>query len=247
MRTRFKKEIIAEFLPPVRPSKKVLILLGGMPGVPRHRELVDFFAKKGYWTFYPRYRGTWESGGRFLKKSPENDVIDILDELPRGFRDLWSGRKYRVRAKKIFLIGGSFGGPAAILASRDPRVTKAVALTPVVDWREEEKSPEEPMSRLGSYLRKAFGSAYRFSSKDWQRLSRGLFYNPINHLHEFDSKKLLIIYTADDKLVLPGPTKKFVKAVGCKSLFLSRGGHFGIGTSAEPRYHRLIAKFFSKK
>ena len=58
-RTRFKKEIVAEFLPPARQGKKqkVIILCDGMSGMPRKQPLMEFLAAKGYWVFYPRYRG----------------------------------------------------------------------------------------------------------------------------------------------------------------------------------------------
>jgi dipeptidyl aminopeptidase/acylaminoacyl peptidase len=86
-RTRFKKEIVAEFLPPARPRKrqKVIILCDGMPGMPRKQALMEFLAAKGYWVFYPRYRGSWESGGKFLQKSPERDILDVIDERQRAF------------------------------------------------------------------------------------------------------------------------------------------------------------------
>ena len=50
-RTRFKKEIVAEFLPPTRPRKnqKLIILCDGMPSIPRKQALSDFFAGKGFW------------------------------------------------------------------------------------------------------------------------------------------------------------------------------------------------------
>jgi len=49
-RTRFKKEIVAEFLPPARSRKKqkVIILCDGMPGIPRKQQLMEFLAAKGY-------------------------------------------------------------------------------------------------------------------------------------------------------------------------------------------------------
>src|SRR3989344_658233 len=126
-RTRFKKDIVAEFLPPRRPSKKVIIFAGGMPSVPANgSRLVEFFSKKGFWVFYPRYRGTWESSGKFLNISPEQDVIDVINQLPKGFRSAWDGKVYRVIPKELYVVGVSFGGPAAILAIRDPRVTNAI-------------------------------------------------------------------------------------------------------------------------
>ncbi|HEV2174645.1 MAG TPA: hypothetical protein VGR71_13805, partial [Nitrospira sp.] len=70
-RTRFKNEILAEFLPPSRTGKKqkLIILCDGMPSIPRKQSLSKFLASKGFWVIYPRYRGAWESGGEFLRKS----------------------------------------------------------------------------------------------------------------------------------------------------------------------------------
>src|SRR5215469_5396754 len=122
-RTRFKKEIVAEFLPPARPRKKqkVIILCDGMPGIPRKQALMEFLAGKGYWVFYPRYRGAWESGGKFLEKSPHHDILDVIGELPKGFQEVAFGRQFSVAAREVFVIGGSFGGATAILCSLDPR------------------------------------------------------------------------------------------------------------------------------
>ena len=86
LRAKFKKEIISEFLPSLRPSKKVIIFCGGMPSYPgKKNDLMEFIAKKGFWIFLPRYRGSWESAGSFLKISPHYDIIDIIDQLPKGF------------------------------------------------------------------------------------------------------------------------------------------------------------------
>src|SRR5579864_8657883 len=84
-RTRFKKEIVAEFLPPATSSKQhnVIILCDGMPSIPRKQSLVEYLSGKGYWVFYPRWRGAWESGGQFLERSPHEDILDIVDDLPK--------------------------------------------------------------------------------------------------------------------------------------------------------------------
>ena len=75
----------------------------------------DFSAGKGFWIIYPRYRGAWESGGEFLEKSPHRDILDILDELPTELEEIAFGRRFRLAPDQVFVIGGSFGGAAAIL------------------------------------------------------------------------------------------------------------------------------------
>ena len=79
-RTRFKKEIVAEFLPPPRPHKKekLIVLCDGMPSIPHKQPLATFLSQKGYWVIYPRYRGAWESGGQLLEKSPHVDILDVI-------------------------------------------------------------------------------------------------------------------------------------------------------------------------
>src|ERR1700739_4576428 len=135
-RSRFKKEIVAEFLPPARARnrQRVILLCDGMPGIPRKQRLAEFLAAKGYWVFYPRWRGAWESGGEFLERSPHLDILDIVEELPQGIPELAFGRTFTCSPDKIFVIGGSFGGAAAILCSLDRRITKVIANCPVVDW-----------------------------------------------------------------------------------------------------------------
>ena len=135
-RTRFKREIVTEFLPPARGgrTRRAIILCDGMPSIPRKQPLAEFLSGKGYWVFYPRYRGAWESGGEFLEQSPHLDILDVIDALSAEFRESAFGRRFRVSLDEVFVIGGSFGGAAAILSSLDPRVKKVVANCPVVDW-----------------------------------------------------------------------------------------------------------------
>src|SRR6202040_322729 len=99
----FKKEIVAEFLPPARARTKPqgIILCDGMPSIPRKQPLVEDLSRKGYWVFYPRGRGAWESGGQFLERSPHQDILDIVSELPKGIRELAFGKRFRCAPAKI--------------------------------------------------------------------------------------------------------------------------------------------------
>lgn len=245
LRTRFKKDIVCEFLPSYRPSRRVIILAGGMPGVPKAKKVMEFWAKKGFWVFFPRYRGTWESDGEFLRRSPHEDILDVIDELPKGFTDLWTGRHYTLNAKRLTLcvFGGSFGGPAAILCSRDPRVTKAIAFAPVIDWTAPSK--DEPMGKLGKFLPTGFGNGYRFSKKNWLRLSRNEFYSPLKAADTIEGEKLLIFHARDDGSVLYSRTKAFASKTGAKLITLRTGGHFGFSKSIEPKIYRHIRKFLA--
>jgi len=246
LRTRFKKEIVAEFLSPARLGKKrnAIILCGGMPGIPSKSELMQFLSKKGFWVFNPRYRGTWESGGTFLKYSPEKDVCDVIDALPRGFKDLWGGKMYRVRPDNLFIIAGSFGGPAGILISRDPRVKKVVAISPVIDWLAPSK--DEPLDWLETFVHDAFGNGYRFGKKEWAKLKTGTFYSPLHHQKEIDGSKLLIFHAQDDGSIRPKEVIAFAKKTKSALRLLKTGGHLN-STFVVQKYWKEIRKFLMEK
>ena len=246
-RTRFKNEIVAEFLPPVRARKnqKLIILCDGMPSIPRKQPLAEFLAAKGFWSIYPRYRGAWESGGQFLETSPHEDIADILGEFPTELEDIAFGQRFRVAPDQIFVIGGSFGGPAAILSSMDSRVSRAVANCAVVDWSILDKAEKMETSKASyaQYIREAFGNAYRLSDANWNKLRSGTFYNPWHHRHEIDASKILLFHAKDDPNVPNERTRKFSEITGAKLKTLQRGGH--ISTDYVTRkYWTLIKKFF---
>lgn len=245
LRTRIKKEIIAEFVPSIRRSNKVIILCGGMPGYPAKKELMFFLAGKDYWVFSPRYRGSWESAGLFLKKSPHLDIVDVIDSLSSGFIDLWNNKKYKIKKPKVYLIGSSFGGPAAILASMDTRVRKAIAFSPVIDWKVNSKL--ESLDRLGKFTKTAFGNGYRFRQKDWNKLKKGRFYSPIAAVNNLDKNKIYIIHAKDDEVVYADTSIKFAKKLGCKITLLKKGGHLSAFNLTKATFWKRVDNFLIKK
>jgi len=246
-RTRFKREIVAEFLPPARSIKRqqAIILCDGMPSMPRKQPLVEYLSRKGYWVFYPRWRGAWESGGQFLARSPHQDILDIVSELPKGFRELAFGRKFRCSPEKIFVIGGSFGGAAAILSSLDPRITKVIANCPVVDWsilrKEQKKETSNPS--YAAYIRAAFGNGYRLSARNWNKLRGGIFYNPEYHLKDLTPSKVLMFHAKDDPYIPWKLVDSFARRASIKLNLLPSGGHLRT-ESVVQKYWPQIKRFF---
>ena len=247
LRTRFKDEIVAEFLPPTRPRKKqrVIILCDGMPSIPRKQPLATFLSNNGYWVFYPRYRGAWESDGEFLGRSPHEDILDVIDELPKGVTEIAFGRRFLLSPEEIFLIGGSFGAAAAILCSMDSRVKRVMANCPVVDWsilrRSEQAETSNPS--YAAYIREAFGNAYRLSEKDWQKLHGGKFYSPAANVQQIISSKIMMFHAKDDPYVPWRSVERFARRTGTKLKLLARGGHLRTEFIVE-KYWSQIKRFF---
>jgi pimeloyl-ACP methyl ester carboxylesterase len=216
-----------------------------MPSVPRKQPLAEFLSGKGYWVFYPRYRGAWESGGEFLERSPHEDILDVIDGLSKEFTELAFGRRFRLRADELFVIGGSFGGAAAILSSLDPRVKKVVANCPVVDWailsREQKKETSNPS--YAKYIREAFGNGYRLSDKNWKKLDGGKFYNPSYHAREVTASKIVLFHAQDDPYVPYRSVEKFARRTGVQLKLFRRGGHLSTDMIVR-KYWPRIKKFF---
>ncbi len=248
-RTRFKRDIVTEFLPPARVGKRqrAIILCDGMPSIPRKQPLAEFLSGKGYWVFYPRYRGAWESGGEFLERSPHLDILDVISGLSKEFRELAFGRRFRVSVHEVFVIGGSFGGPAAILSSLDPRVKKVVANCPVVDWgilRREQKK-ETSNTSYAAYIRAAFGNGYRLSDRNWEKLRGGTFYSPLYHAREVTASKVMMFHAQDDPYIPYRSVGKFARLTGVRLKLLRRGGHLSTDLIVR-KYWPQIGDFFER-
>jgi esterase/lipase len=246
-RARFGRKIAAEFLPPMgaRKTERVIVLCDGMPSIPRKQGLAEFLAAKGYWVFYPRYRGAWESGGKFLERSPHSDILEVIGGLRSEIRELAFGERFRVRAAEIFVIGGSFGGAAALLCSLDKRVKKVIANCPVVDWRilRESEKTETSNPNYAAYIRAAFGQAYRLSDQNWEKLHGGKFFNPASHIDEIDAAKIMMFHAQDDPHVPSKSVVKFARQTGVKLKLLKRGGHLSTDMIVR-KYWREIERFF---
>ena len=248
-RTRFG-DIVCEYMAPLTKSRKVVILAAGMPGYPGGSgKAIRTFAERGYWVFVPRYAGSWESSGKFLAHAPTDDVLAVVRGLSKGFTDIWSGKKLAIANPSVFVIGASFGGAAAILASRDRQVKKAVALSPVIDWKMQDQTTE-PVAFMAKFVHAAFGSAYRGDVSVWKKLSSGKFYNPLHELSQCGmsdiphwGKKLMIVHAKDDEVVPFTPAKGFAEEVGARFEPLSRGGHFGVSSALKPHLWRRIEPF----
>jgi pimeloyl-ACP methyl ester carboxylesterase len=216
-----------------------------MPSIPRKQPLAEFLSKEGYWVFYPRYRGTWESGGEFLERSPHEDILDVISELSEEFREVAFGRRFRLSADEVFVIGGSFGGAAAILSSLDSRVKKVIANCPVVNWAILPRSEraETSNSSYSAYIREAFGNGYRLSDRNWKKLHGGRFYNPAYHAPEVAASKVMMFHAQDDPYVPYRSVENFAKLTGARLKLFRRGGHLSTDSIVR-KYWPQIKKFF---
>lgn len=226
IRTRFAKDIVAEVMLPERQTGKVALFCSGLPSSPSKRGVLEFLAAHGYVAIALRYRGTWESEGIFLDRSPARDVHDVITDLAKrkSVKDLFTGETKHVRVTAIHLFGSSFGGPAVLMNSHLPLVKKVVAISPVIDWKQEGEA--EPFAPHVRYVQEGFGGAYRVGrAKDWKKLIETDFYDPIAHTDKIDGKKIFILHAKDDMVVPYDPVIPFAEKTGAAYYLKPKGGH----------------------
>lgn len=248
IRTRFANDIVAEVMFPEKQTGKIAIIAIGLPSFPSKKETLQFLASNGYVAILPRYRGTWESEGNFLERSPALDIRDIIEELGKrhSIKDLLTEKRKSIRVSAIHLFGSSFGGAAVLLNSHSPLVKKIIALSPVIDWKIDGES--EPFPFFVKFTRTAFGGAYRTKKKsDWQKLIESDFYNPIDHTPSIDGKKIFIIHSKDDTIVPYEPLIPFAQKTNASYYLKPTGGHLSISYIESALYWKKIAGFLHEK
>ncbi len=245
-RTRFARDIVAEVMFPEKQTGKVAIIASGLPSSPSKKETLRFLASHGYVAIFPRYRGTWESEGNFLEKSPAKDIEDVIADLVKkhSILDLATSEKTSVRVSAVHLFGGSFGGSAVLLNTHLPIVKKVIVLAPVLDWKVDGK--DEPFDVFVKFTRDGFGDAFRVKHmSDWQKLVKTDFYNPADHTSRIDGKKVFIIHSKDDTIVPYGPIIPFAEKTGAAYCLKPKGGHRTFSSMPHKFYWKKIAAFLN--
>ncbi len=249
MRLRINTDIVTEFLPPRSlSSDHAIVVCDGLPSVPSKRHVLGYWSKRGFWVFHPRYKGTWESSGRFLDHDPTNDILEVARTIKNGIliptRKKTSSLPDHLKITHVTIIGASFGGAVALLASLHPEVDKVIAVSPVIDWKEEIYRPQEPLSNLREYIRNVFGEAYRFSDSDFNQLGvDDQFFNPITHVGEYNPEKIFIMHAKDDMIVSYDAVEKFLSNVPCKHRLVRTGGHFSARATTTFFVGRALRRF----
>lgn len=241
-RTRIGRDLIAEFaVPPtekLRKKGRVALIAKGVPGMPGSAHFLEFLAREGFYAISPRYRGTWESGGVFLKEDPTDDIEEVLNALGKPLISLYEGREYTVPSEPVYVFVASFGGPAGLFLSKDARVERVFAYSPVVDWRV--PMPKEPVKGFTKMTKLLYGEAYRIDPKGEAKLLSGTFYNPASAPYEIDGSKVHIFHAKDDDIVSFDPVRAFAKQIGAQLTAYTKGGHGGTSHFMEKRIWKQI-------
>jgi len=151
-------------------SRDTIILLAGFPSVTDKREEIKYFFEKGYNVFFPRYKGTLQSHGKFLDSNIVQDINNFINKIKEGKAiELWEMKEVNFQTKNIFIVAGSFGGSIALgLSAINPDIKKMILFAPVWDFKKQnELGDEEDDKQLIDYTKRAFQYLFRFDFDDF--------------------------------------------------------------------------------
>jgi len=208
-------------------KKTLIILLPGLPEYPLPKQLMLDLANAGYFVIYPRYRGTFESDGEFLSRSPAYDILELLTflEKTKKITELYSPSEKLIEFSKVVVLGPSFGGSVALhLSQLTEKISKYLVFAPVLDFKSHGNiQSEQDLKNLLRFLEQGYKNVYRFKKENFYKLLKGEIL-PSAFDNKIDSSKIVLIHGNKDPSVSFQNSKKFAELSGCKFVEVE-GGH----------------------
>jgi pimeloyl-ACP methyl ester carboxylesterase len=233
------REILFEYTIPDKPAKGCVLLCPGLPSMPCYWEFLNFFSKNGYIAVAPRYKGTWESRGKFLEKSPVTDILTMIKLLRRGrITDLYTKKTIKINkiaSNQIILFGSSFGGSVALVSLAKTDVKRAIIMAPVINFRTHSDGSfiEQDLKKLGHLLKKDHFQCYRYTMKRWRDLIKGrIDISPADYVDKLQKKEIFLLHGENDSAVSIHRSIDFAKKIkGIKLKMVKAAGHLSFRNS----------------
>jgi len=192
--------IVCEYLLSTE-SRKAILLIEGLPAVPQRVEFMNRLREKGYSVFYPRFRGTWESQGNFLKENPAKDVLEVINVINQGIK---LSETVGYVSSDFYILATSFGGAISLSLQKNDKIKKIISLSQISYF-----TKVTGIQTLKSHLRDVFTMAYRFTDEDWENLISNKIIAPLKDFDSTTSTKHLVISGELDEQILIGELKEF--------------------------------------
>lgn len=222
--------IFFEFLLQDRNADAVIIL-PEFPSKNSYNRMISLFFERGYHVFVPRYRGSYQSSGKFLSKNPIEDMIMFIRNLEKGkVKNLWDMKTQSFKTNKKILVGSSFSGAIALgLAAKHPVFSHIVLQAPIWDFAvHNSKGDEEDFSQIVKYVQRAYKNCYRFEVidliaklKKFKEMSPNYYIPKLLNLNI----PILVMHDPNDKIVAFRNTKEQIGKLNNVTLIEHYLGH----------------------
>ncbi len=221
----------------VAQKKGTIILADGLPGNPiSKKESIAEWNRRGYDIVFPRYLGSWESKGRFLEHPPQHDFEILIDALSKGINNV---DKVYI-AKKIYLLGTSFGGGVIMSIKDDTNIDKICALSPTITYR---GIPD--INTLASYLQTKYPGSYRFKVSDFDKLLNDEISSPVNKF-SLPSSKVMILAGEQDNQISITELRSFATQKSIKLISDPQVGHITLSKLKVEHYDQIDTFFLGQ-
>jgi len=239
--------IFFEFLVHERPAD-VIIILPGFPSSNNMDEEMKFLHEKGYHVFFPRYKGSYQSKGKFLARSPVDGLIDFVKNLQNSKAiSLWDMKEIQFKLKRLILLGGSFSGVISCgLSVKYPIFSHLVLIDPVLDFSKvnQEGNEEDPVN-ITQFVKRAYYHLYRY---DFDDIAKAIGkYKELSP--DYYSSKLkipiLVFHDPDDHVVSINHTIRLSKNIKNLKLIKHSLGH-SFDIKLLQAYWEEISSFLNK-
>jgi dipeptidyl aminopeptidase/acylaminoacyl peptidase len=166
---------------------------------------VQFLANRGYVVLQPNFRGSTGYGRDFVAKGEGQWGRTMQDDLDDGVK--WLVEQGKVDPKRVCIIGGSYGGYAALWAAvRNPEIYRcAISLAGISD-----------LAAMIKYDRRSFAATRYYTAwRERVQGDKGFDLNTVSPLYAVDriNIPLLIAHGTDDENVPLAQSKKLHEAL----------------------------------
>lgn len=205
-------------------------------------QMVQFLANRGYAVLQMNFRGSPGYGTEFYRKGKREIGRGMQDDIEDGTR--WAIAKKIADPGRIAVVGGSYGGYAALFAlGHNPELYRCgVSIAGVTDWTDiiKERKGEE------------YKYAYRHF-REWigdPKLDFLATVSPVNFANKI-TVPVFIVHGKDDRTVPPKQARKMVDALEKagrppQTLYFSGEGHSFTKEKNRAKLYAEIEKFLAK-
>ncbi|MCX8159104.1 MAG: prolyl oligopeptidase family serine peptidase [Candidatus Pacearchaeota archaeon] len=205
-----------------------IIILPGFPSGNDFKDLIKIFYNQGYHVFVPRYRGSYQSSGKFLSKNPVDDMIMFVRHLGSGSaKSLWDGKKKVFNINRKILVGSGFGGSIALgVAAKYPGFSHLIVAAPIWDFVKHNKdNDEQDLKKITEFVKAAYQNCYRYDFSDIvKKLKKFEELKPDFYLPRL-TLPILVLHDTNDKFVAFRNSKEMVGKLSKGTLVEHYLGH----------------------
>ena len=240
----YYKDIFFEFIVH-NGERDSIIVLPGFPSSNVMDKIIYFLYEKGFNVFAPRYKGTFQSKGKFLELNPIKDLIKFIIQLEKEKAiSLWDMKPFYFKSKRFFVFGSSFGGSVACaLTANSKKISKAVLFSPVWDYKKHNVFyKEQDLNQLTIFVRRAFQNLYRYDFNSIVKKIGGFKeFSPTYYIKNI-KVPVLVFHNINDKSISIKHVRKISKDIKNLEVVETKAGH-GLSIEILNKYFPQIEEF----